>query len=100
MRMFKITMSSRDHFYLSEEKLEKLFESTEQLVRILDDKGKLKSVINKAHIINCSFDVERTNDLRRDEQYKNLRIEEPPKKIIDVSKYKPNFLKPPIKTNP
>ena len=88
-RIFKITMSSREYFYLPEEAVNQILESPDQLIKIQDKKG-LKCVINKAHIVSCELDVERTNDIRKD----SIRIEEPKGEGIDIEKYKPEFIRP------
>lgn len=64
MKIYKLQLSSRELFYLPEEKLNALLGSKDQLVKInLENEWVL---INKAHIISARVDVEETRRLVRD----------------------------------
>lgn len=92
MRFFVLKMSSKDEFSLNEDTLKKILSSKEQIVELKDNDNKLFAVINKAHIVCCQFDLNKTRDWQRD-TVKKLKEPDPPPLSIDIDKYRPDFLK-------
>ncbi len=80
-------------FTIPLEEAKELLESGEQLIPIKEKGEWTGEIINKAHIVCTIRDIEKERDNSSEERSRIMKIEEPPRKPIDISGFKPAFLK-------
>lgn len=105
-KYIRFFMRNRKHdITLPMDQAERVLDSREQLVKIYDEQNKWTGItINKAEIISTDHDF----DKEKDEQWKIMKefalpayvagIKDEP--VVDISKFKPDFLKQREKVQP
>ena len=91
-KFVRFYMRNKKHdITLSFVQAERIVDSPNQLVKVLDEKtGQWTGItINKAEIISTDHDFER----EKEERYNPVQLPEPIGKIVDTEKFKPEFLK-------